>query len=67
MTYKLGFTRRPNPDSTTDSICLRCFRIVATEPDAINLEAAEQDHACTPEDELVRLRANSQAGSFWKA
>lgn len=42
------FVRRANTDGTTDSICTRCFATVATSLWEIDLDRAEQSHACEP-------------------
>ena len=50
------FVRRSNKDSTTDSICLACFRTIATTAREADLVSAEEKHICDPEDRSnVRL------------
>ena len=67
MKNEFGFIRRANPDSGVNSICLRCFRIIATEENEIDLLLAEENHTCSPEDEVARSHADSQPGTFWKS
>jgi len=40
------FAKRRNPDGTMDSICLNCFRTVATSTDELKLIEFERDHQC---------------------
>jgi hypothetical protein len=66
MNNEIGFTHQENPASGFDSICLRCFRIIATGPNEIDLLLEEENHICSPEDEVARNNADSQPGTFWK-
>ena len=43
-----GFVRRVNRDSTTDSICLSCFKPVARAADDFDLAGEENLHTCQP-------------------
>jgi hypothetical protein len=45
-----AFQHRTNPDSTFDSICLRCFHTVVTTDDEDQLEALESQHRCSEAD-----------------
>ena len=40
------FAKRYNSDGTVDSICLNCFRTVATCADELELIEFEKDHRC---------------------
>lgn len=42
------FTRRPNADGTTDSICNKCFVTVVTAIGEGELDQAEKHHLCDP-------------------
>ncbi|HTD54120.1 MAG TPA: hypothetical protein VK670_01970 [Silvibacterium sp.] len=44
------FAKRRNSDGTMDSICLNCFRTVATCTDQLELIEFEKDHRCTLDD-----------------
>ena len=44
------FAHRENANGTFDSICLRCFRTVATARSESALREKEQQHACDLED-----------------
>jgi hypothetical protein len=48
MVRDIGFIRRKNPDSTTDSICLRCFTTVGSGKDEKDLSMLEMMHCCDP-------------------
>ena len=52
----IGFNHRPKPDGTVDSICLQCFRTVATVNDEEQLATVERQHRCDPND-LAGLRS----------
>jgi hypothetical protein len=67
MKNEFGFIRRANPDSGINSICLRCFRVIATETKEIDFLLAEENHTCSPEDKFARERSDSQAETFWKS
>ena len=54
------FAKRRNPDGTMDSICLNCFRTVATCTDQLELIEFEKDHRCMPDEEA----ASKQAGEI---
>ncbi len=49
-----GFTHRPNNDGSVDSICLRCFRTIASDKNGRSLDVMELQHECDPAD-LMRL------------
>ena len=40
------FSHRHNPNGTANSICLRCFRTIATKSNEGELDAAEAAHKC---------------------
>ena len=52
------FTKRRNSDGTMDSICLNCFRTIATCTDRLELIELEKDHRCQPGAAVV-LRSKS--------
>ena len=63
-----NFVRRVNRDSTTDSICLSCFRTVATAEWELELDLAEERHVCDLEDlsnvqEIDTQRGTRQTGA----
>jgi hypothetical protein len=45
---KATFVRRANRDSTTDSICLSCYRTIARAMWESELDRAEDSHECDP-------------------
>jgi hypothetical protein len=45
--YRLNFQHRPNKDGTCDSICLRCYRTVASTHQEPWLAHEESIHTCT--------------------
>jgi hypothetical protein len=45
--YSLNFQHRRNNDGTCDSICLRCYRTVATTRLELWLAHEENIHTCT--------------------
>jgi hypothetical protein len=47
---KTDYARRRNADGTSDSICLRCFRTVASCNRSTGLLEMESQHRCRPED-----------------
>lgn len=42
------FVRRANPNGTTDSVCEKCFVIVATATCEAHFDSAERSHKCDP-------------------
>jgi hypothetical protein len=40
------FVHRSNPDGTVDSICICCFKTIATVSDETELSKLEQEHIC---------------------
>ena len=44
--YDKRFAIRSNPDRTFDSICMHCFRTVATSSSIVELHALERNHVC---------------------
>lgn len=57
---KPKFTLRPLSDGSMDSICLMCFRTIATTEDTMHREFLEQTHMCA---ELERLELQLQSKS----
>ena len=49
-----GFAHRPNNDGSVDSICLRCFRTIASNNHEMNLATVESQHECDPVD-IIRF------------
>jgi hypothetical protein len=49
----IGFVRRENSDETIDSICLNCYRTVASVQVPSDLESVEERHVCNP---VVKLQ-----------
>ena len=45
-TIDLAFSHRQNGSGSTDSICLKCFRRIATETKVSILRRSEIAHAC---------------------
>jgi hypothetical protein len=45
-----NFPHRHNSDGSHDSICLRCFRTIASEADEARLMEAEDVHVCDVAD-----------------
>lgn len=46
VTDNQRFALRSNPDNSFDSICLHCFRTVATSSTLSELHAIERNHEC---------------------
>ena len=44
--HLIAFAHRGKADGTWDSICLRCFRTIATAPNAAWLTPNETSHTC---------------------
>ena len=55
MKTTVTFAHRKNPDSTTDSICLKCFLTVATVEEEDDLSSKESSHRCGAKDVWYRL------------
>ncbi len=51
-----GYRHRQNADDTVDSICLRCFRTIATGANENFLAQSEEAHHCAPEAVTTDLR-----------
>ncbi len=49
-----GFSHRPNNDGSVDSICLRCFRTIASNNKGRSIAMMESQHECDPVD-LMRF------------
>lgn len=56
--HRIGFAHRANEDGTFDSICLSCFKTIATSKAESSLGEGERSHACDP-DECKRFQENS--------
>jgi hypothetical protein len=63
MPIQMYFARSQNPDLSTDSICMDCYRMVASTRSEAELLAAEQGHVCAP-DYRERSYEYSQQGTF---
>jgi hypothetical protein len=61
---ELRFVRRVNRDSTTDSICLSCFRTIAAAQWESELDLAEERHVCDLADLSNVRELDSQRGTF---
>jgi hypothetical protein len=59
-----NFGLRQNRDSTTDLICLSCFRTVATVKHGVDLAAIETTHTCHPLELDQERYIDSQRGTF---
>jgi hypothetical protein len=46
----IHFNHRRNADGSVDSICLECFRTVATVNEEATLATLERQHRCDPQD-----------------
>ena len=53
------FARRPNRDSTIDSICTSCFQTIASATRLEELAFDEEKHVCDPYGEFSLLCFNS--------
>jgi hypothetical protein len=63
MPIRTYFARSRNPDFTIDSICMDCYRTVATTRSEAELTAAEEGHVCNRAD-MERSYEYSQQGTF---
>jgi hypothetical protein len=52
VTTFISFARRPNHDSTIDSICTKCYQTIASADNASDLVAYEETHVCDPNGEF---------------
>jgi len=58
------FTQRlNNRDGMVESICHGCFKTIGTAIDEADVEAAEQRHACDPEQKL-RFELRTEAANY---
>jgi hypothetical protein len=57
-----GFSHRLNNDGSFDSICLRCFRTIASNNHEIALAAVEARHECELAD-LIRIQGGVEDGA----
>lgn len=46
--YPRIYSRRPNSESSFDSVCPDCLRIISSERVEVNLAHAEKNHYCDP-------------------
>jgi hypothetical protein len=53
-TTRFAFQHVANYDGTSDSICLRCHRAIASSHNEYSLEQAETIHTCSQLDLLAR-------------
>ena len=54
FTTRFAFQHVANYDGTSDSVCLRCHRAIASSHNESSLEQAETIHICTQLDLLAR-------------
>jgi hypothetical protein len=54
-TTRFAFQHITNYDGTSDSICLKCHRAIASSHNEDALERAERTHTCTQADLLARI------------
>ena len=54
-TTRFAFQHIVNYDGTSDSICLKCHRAIATSHNEDSLERAEGTHTCSQVDLLARF------------
>jgi endogenous inhibitor of DNA gyrase (YacG/DUF329 family) len=59
-----AFAHRSNGNGTWDSICLRCYRTVATAPNASRLPMTETRHTCALIDLHVWVADRYEYGSM---
>ena len=57
-TTRFAFQHVSNYDGTSDSICLRCHRALASSQDENSFEEAERTHICAQLDLLARMWPN---------
>jgi hypothetical protein len=63
ISERSGFATRPNPDGSFDSICLHCFRTVATRHSKAELVEVERGHRCETVDLDSTFVRTIQAGA----
>jgi hypothetical protein len=63
MATYADFVRRENSDSTIDSICLKCFRTVATNNNDLDRLIAEEGHICDLGELLYKCYLDSLRGT----
>ena len=59
MTTVNSFAHRRNRDASIDSICLTCFRTVATADSMDKLIDCEEYHSCDPNSEVMLMKLRS--------
>jgi hypothetical protein len=59
-TANLAFSHRRNDNDTIDSICLKCFRTIATKGTKAELADSEADHECGGFDLAFKLYPEDQ-------
>jgi hypothetical protein len=65
MTTFISFARRQNPDSSTDSICTRCYQTIATGRIENDIAEVEKNHACDVNGEFdYQHRVDFQPNTF---
>jgi hypothetical protein len=57
-TTRFAFQHVSNYDGTSDLICLRCHRAIASSQDEYSFEEAERTHICAELDRFVRMWPN---------
>ena len=57
-----GFIRRQNSDSTSDVICLSCFRTIARSQAQADLTVVENNHDCNPLGKDVLFHSDELKG-----
>jgi hypothetical protein len=60
MVSNLKFAHRARADDVIDSICLKCYRTVASTTVEPDLEAQEAAHVCSGMDLAVLLRPDGE-------
>jgi hypothetical protein len=53
-TTRFAFQHIANYDGTSDSVCLKCHRAIASSHNEASLEKVESTHTCTQADLLAR-------------
>jgi hypothetical protein len=56
----ISFARRLNPNSSIDSICVRCYQTIATSRCEDDLAVPERTHVCDPNSEFTRAYIDSR-------
>jgi len=59
-----GFMRRNYRDMTADVICLCCFQTIAHSKPVGDLATAEEEHICTPHEDIVVSQTDPLQGLY---